>query len=104
MDIGTETFIIGVVGELQFDVLQFRMKSEYGLDLFIERLPWRVARWVVKKDDGIALSSPDDLSLGSACLPVHDAQGKLVLLFESEWAGSWISDRNPSIALKNIND
>ena len=104
VDIGTETFIIGVVGELQFDVLQFRMKSEYGLDLFIERLPWRVARWVVKKDDGIALSSPDDLSLGSACLPVHDAQGKLVLLFESEWAGSWISDRNPSIALKNIND
>ena len=45
-DIGVETLTIGVVGALQFEVLEFRMKNEYGVDLRIQQLPYLFARWV----------------------------------------------------------
>lgn len=104
VDIGTETFVIGVVGELQFDVLQFRLKSEYQLDLSMQRLPWHVARWVESKVPGKPVPKPSELTLGTTCLPVFDSEDRLVLLFESEWATGWVLDRNPSVTLKSIND
>src|SRR5436853_523546 len=38
--------IVGVVGALQLEVLQYRLLHEYGADLMMERLPYQVARWV----------------------------------------------------------
>ena len=38
-DIGVEELVIGAVGELQFDVLEHRLKYEYGVDIRMQRLP-----------------------------------------------------------------
>src|SRR5690606_13576092 len=43
--VGEQDPVIGVVGELQFDVLLYRLNDEYKLDVKLERLPFSVARW-----------------------------------------------------------
>src|ERR1700704_3533063 len=48
--IGKQDPIVGVVGELQFDVLLFRLNDEYQLDVRLERLPFTVARWPATVD------------------------------------------------------
>src|SRR5690606_31516595 len=38
--------ILGAVGRLQFDVIQYRLKNEYGVDVRFDALPFQHARWV----------------------------------------------------------
>ena len=38
--------ILAAVGQLQFEVVQFRLQNEYGVESLIEPLPYSVARWV----------------------------------------------------------
>ncbi len=45
--IGFEDMILGVVGQLQFEVLEHRMKSEYGVDILLQRQNYQFARWIV---------------------------------------------------------
>lgn len=46
LHIGMEEIIVGVVGVLQFEVLEFRLKSEYNVDIKMDRLPFRYVRWI----------------------------------------------------------
>ena len=47
-NIGREEMIAGVVGVLQMDVLEYRLKGEYGVNITRENLPFRFVRWVVQ--------------------------------------------------------
>ena len=49
---GMEEVIVGVVGTLQFDVFQYRMKSEYGVDLRMEGLPYEYLRFIDERAGG----------------------------------------------------
>ncbi len=100
-DIGTETYIMGVVGVLQFEVLEHRLKNEYGVELLRTNLSYRHARWAVQKDP----SNPIDLrkiTITSTSLLVLDKDEAPVILFESEWGISWALERNPGLALEEI--
>ncbi len=102
-DIGTETYIAGVVGSLQFDVLAYRLRSEYKVELLETRLNYRYARWIEK--DGLLLYSAEEaakLSMTSTTLLVEDQEGAMLLLFESEWAMAWVLERNKGIRLLDI--
>lgn len=71
--------ICGVVGQLQFDVLSYRLEYEYGAKVLIERLGFSFARWV---------QGPDDLdALKAARVPLAalDQDGRLVALMRDEW-------------------
>ena len=48
---GMEEVIVGVVGTLQFDVLEYRLRSEYNVELYKEGLPFEYLRWIVKEDE-----------------------------------------------------
>ena len=48
---GMEEVIVGVVGTLQFDVLEYRLKNEYGVDLYAEGLPYEYLRWLRHEGD-----------------------------------------------------
>ena len=87
--------IVGVVGVLQFDVLAFRLKSEYGVELRTERLNYRFVRWI--KGDEI----PANLNLTSSTLRAEDAAGRPVLLFENEWSISWATEHNRGLELSD---
>jgi peptide chain release factor 3 len=71
--------VLAAVGELQFDIVQQRLKIEYGLETAIERLPFALARWVSgPADDLEAVVWPP-----MTTMRVLDREGRLVILFGS---------------------
>ena len=46
--------IVGVVGVLQFEVLEYRLKTEYGVDIRRRSMPYEFVRWVENEDINIA--------------------------------------------------
>jgi len=83
----TGQILLGVVGELQFEVFQYRLKNEYGADVLLQRLPYQLARWVKEP-----VSSPGGLF-------VKDEDGNTVVLFENEFSLGWAKKENPSVNL-----
>ena len=94
IDIGVETLIIGAVGVLQFEVLEHRLKGEYGVEIRMQQLPYHYARWL--EDQSI---DPHDLTLTSSTLRATDRDGSKVLLFENEWGIEWAIDKNKNLKL-----
>ena len=101
-NIGTETYVMGVVGILQFDVLEYRLKSEYNVDIVRTPLPYRLARWAKSEVEGF---DAKELTLTSTSLLVLDRDDEPVVLFEAEWAVDWAIDHNEKFKLtfENIN-
>ena len=94
---GLEEMIVGVVGELQFDVLTYRLKSEYGVDLVMDRLSWRFVRWVTGGCGDTA-----DLQLTSTSARGFDARNNPVLFFENEWSIRLACEKNRGLELGEI--
>ncbi|HBM75226.1 MAG TPA: peptide chain release factor 3 [Clostridiaceae bacterium] len=91
---GKEECIIGVVGMLQFEVLEYRMKHEYGVDVKIQNLPYRFIRWIEQKD--IDLSQ---LYLSNDVMAVLDKNDSPVLLFVYEWGIQRTLEENKGLKL-----
>lgn len=90
---GGESYIIGAVGQLQFEVLEYRLKNEYKVDLEITHLPYSVARWVTQES-----GEPVDHSLLKgidSAMIVKDNRDRLVVLISNEWQANWVVERNP---------
>ncbi|HOO62047.1 MAG TPA: peptide chain release factor 3 [Bacillota bacterium] len=101
-DIGTETYIMGVVGVLQFEVLEHRLKSEYGVDIIRTNLNYRHARWCKAESPDISIDF-SKLTLTSTSMLVLDRDEDPVVLFESDWAISWALERNKGLVFEEIN-
>ena len=95
-----EELIVGVVGTLQFDVLEYRLKNEYGVDLYMEGLPYEYLRWIETSDGEPA--KEEDLVLGTDTKLVEDFKGRQLLLFGSKWAVNWTQERNPQLTLSQF--
>lgn len=93
---GTEDYIVGVVGVLQFDVLMYRLKSEYGLEAVMEPLSFRHVRWVVKTPCEL-----DRLRLISSTRRALDRHERDVLLFDSDWSIDWALSNNEGLELSD---
>ncbi|MEI7025102.1 peptide chain release factor 3 [Paenibacillus sp. y28] len=87
--ISFEDMILGVVGQLQFEVMEYRMKNEYGVDIQLQRMPYQFARWVV--DENL---DPSKYRVNSTL--VKDKKDNYVALFESEYAMRSAMDKNPT--------
>jgi peptide chain release factor 3 len=70
--------ILAVVGVLQFEVMQARLKNEYNVDTRIEHLEYRLARWLTGPEDKIA-----QLPRTQSVLHTKDIHGNRVALFSS---------------------
>ncbi len=97
VDIGIEALVIGAVGALQFEVLEYRLKNEYGVDLRIQHLPFKHARWLENKE-----LDPRRLNLTSSTMIAQDKEDRYVLLFENEWSIRWAEERNNGLTLYDI--
>ena len=96
---GMEEVIVGVVGTLQFDVLEYRLRSEYNVELYKEGLPYELLRWIVKEDEDAPALKEEDLLLPNGVKLVEDYKGNQLLLFSSPWAIQWVEDRNKGLKL-----
>ena len=94
---GMEEVIVGVVGTLQFDVFQYRMKSEYGVDLRMENLPYEEIRLIDSYPGDL-----QDLNLGSDAELLEDYRGRNLLVFSSYWAIDFTCRRNPGLQVSEI--
>jgi peptide chain release factor 3 len=84
-----ESPIIGAVGALQFEVLEYRLKHEYGVDIRLEHLPFTIARWVVGKN---IFSKPT----GDEIL-VKDDDNNDLILFRNRSYMEWSMNRNKDL-------
>ncbi|MBQ5770225.1 MAG: peptide chain release factor 3, partial [Clostridia bacterium] len=98
-NIGREEMIAGVVGILQMDVLEYRLKTEYGVDIVRETLPYRYVRWIAETPKPI-----DRLRLTSTTVPAVDRAGRDVLLFENEWSIRLALENNEGLVLNETAD
>ena len=87
---------MGVVGTLQFDVLEYRLRSEYNVELYKEGLPYEYLRWIVREEDAPPLKE-EDLLLPNDAKLVEDYKGNQLLLFGSQWAIGWTEERNKNL-------
>jgi peptide chain release factor 3 len=89
--------ILAAVGQLQFEVVQFRMQSEYNVETAIEMLPYSVARWVDGGWDALA-------KVGRLfnTVTVKDSWGRPVLLFRNDWNCRQVEGEHPILKLNAI--
>lgn len=87
-----ESFVVGVVGSLQFEVLQYRLKQEYGVDILMHPLPFGLARWVT----GDALNPQALKSMDNGML-LEDTKGRPLVLITTERQLNWVRERNPGV-------
>ena len=95
---GIEEVIVGVVGVLQFEVLEYRLKTEYGVDIRRRELPFEYIRWVDNENLDIR-----SLNLTSDTRWVQDFKGNNLLLFTSEWCINWALNKNEGLSLREFN-
>ena len=96
-DSGSRTPLLGAVGPLQFDVLQYRLESEYGATTRLEPAPWKILRWI---DPAGAPLAPD--MLPSSCRLARDARDRPVALFSADWELRFFQDKNPQVILHKL--
>jgi len=82
--------ILGVVGQLQFEVFEYRMRGEYGVEVQLQRQTYQFARWLV--GDGIDASK---FRVNSTL--VKDKKDNLVALFENEYALRTAMEKLPDV-------
>lgn len=91
---------LGVVGPLQFDVVAYRIKAEYGVSVRFESLPYGVARWISspKKD---VLAQFLKVNQNNTCLDQHQNPAILV---DEPWRLRLLEERNPDIIFSATSD
>ena len=94
---GMERVIVGVVGVLQFEVLEYRLKNEYNVDVIRNNLPFQHIRWIKNKDIDVK-----SLNLTSDTKWVQDFKGNNLLIFTSEWNINWALDKNEGLILEDF--
>lgn len=91
-----DEIFVGVVGVLQFEVLEHRLKNEYNVEIVSSGLPYQFIRWI-NNDANLK-----ELNLPSDCRAVQDLRGNTLLLFTSSWGVNWARDKNPNLTLRDF--
>ncbi len=87
--------ILAAVGPLQFEVVQYRLESEYGAVTRIEMTNWNSIRWLPKEyaDKISTLKIPMESVLAK------DVDGNNVILFPGDWAERLFTSQNVDVVL-----
>ena len=95
---GMEEVIVGVVGQLQFEVLEYRLKNEYNVEVKLEKLPYEYIRWVENKEevDVAKIQGTSDMKR------IKDLKDNPLLLFVNSWSVGMVEERNPGLKLSEF--
>jgi peptide chain release factor 3 len=97
IDEGKRDPILAAVGQLQFEVVQFRLQNEYGVETILDMLGYSVARWV---DGGWEALGKIERMFNTTT--VKDSMGRPVLLFRNEWNCNQLLQDHPNLKLSAI--
>ena len=95
---GMEEIIVGVVGVLQFEVLEYRLKNEYNVDIKLETLPYEHIRWI---------ENPEEIDVNrivgtSDMKKIKDLKDNPLLLFVNSWSVNMVLERNENLKLSEF--
>ena len=91
--------VLAAVGPLQFDVVQFRLESEYNASTRLEPAPWQVMRWL---PESFSEEQMDKLSPPTGSRFGWDSDKNPVLLFQSDWAASYFEQNSNDLKLSLV--
>ncbi len=94
---GMEEVIVGAVGVLQFEVLEYRLENEYNVAVRLQKLPYQHIRWIVEMPAG-----KQKLDLTSDTKRVEDLKGNPLLLFANQWNVTWAEEHNKGLKLAEV--
>jgi peptide chain release factor 3 len=89
--------LLAAVGQLQFEVVQFRLHNEYGVETHLDLLPYSLARWVIG-----GWESLQRVGRLFNTLTVQDSWERPVLLFRNEWNCQQVQTDHPDLKLSAI--
>ena len=95
---GMEEIIVGVVGELQFEVLTYRLENEYNVEVKLEKLPYEYIRWIGNRDE----VDVEKIQGTSDMKRIKDLKDHPLLLFVNSWSVGMVLDRNPGLVLEEF--
>lgn len=95
---GMEEIIVGAVGVLQFEVLTYRLKNEYNVEVKLEKLPYEYIRWVENKDE----VNVDKIIGTSDMKRIKDLKDNPLLIFINEWSIRMVLERNEGLKLREF--
>ncbi len=91
--------ILAVVGQLQFDVVQARLQSEYNATIELERLPHILLRWIIGEDKDIeALPNRGDAILA------RDSRNAWAIIFQTPFLLKYYSEKHPKLRFVDITE
>ena len=92
---GMEEIIVGAVGVLQFEVLTYRLKAEYNVEVKLDQLPYEYIRWIDHPEtvDVNRITGTSDMKL------IKNMKDEPLLLFAHEWSVRMVEERNPGLKL-----
>ncbi|KGG15354.1 MULTISPECIES: peptide chain release factor 3 [unclassified Prochlorococcus] len=89
--------ILAAVGQLQLEVVQHRLESEYSVETIIEPMAFQLARWVTGGWDSL-----DKIGRIFNCKTVQDSWQRPVLLFKNKWNLNQLEEDQPSFGLSSV--
>ena len=93
-------YIVGVVGQLQLDVLKTRTDAEYQITIELEPAPFETARWV----SAPAQADLDQFMSANRGSMSEDRDGSPVFLARNSWELGYIAEKNPRVGFSNIRE
>jgi len=87
-------FYVAAVGRLQFDVLQYRLKAEYGVETVLEPLPFQCGAWLE--------GDPESFDPPVTVLKTRDRKGRPVVLFKTPWDKDYTARKCPGHKLADM--
>ena len=89
----TSEYMLGAVGQLQFEVFKHRMENEYNAEVVMNPMGKKTVRWISPEDLDERMSS-------SRNILAKDRFDQPVFLFESDFALRWFADKYPDVKLE----
>ncbi len=91
--IGQRSLVLAAVGQLQFEVVQYRLEAEYGVETVLDPLPeYTHARWLTGSKDAL-----ENINWIVNARRAEDTQGRPMTLFKGEWALNYMLEQNPNV-------
>lgn len=91
--------LLAAVGPLQFEVVQWRMQSEYGAESRLSPTPWTILKWL---EPHPALKDPSRLVVATSVSFGTDKFDQPVVLFPSEWTMRYFAEKNPELKMHDL--
>jgi peptide chain release factor 3 len=98
----TTATLLAAVGALQFEVVQFRLESEYGATSRLDPSPWTIMKWIAPADPTAKMPDTSELIVASGVAFGTDKLGQPVGLFPNEWTMRYFTEKNSSVKLYDL--